>query len=175
NISDDLGLKNRTTKHVLASKKFFDFKDGNKNLYHGLMIDLGKVVTGNYTGDMSAIGNKIRRTLEAFSTFNYGVGIDKVSTDKDIIKYIDDERIREYLKNSMYRITLHSNSHLENQTYGIEEEGLIYYENQDELDRSIKDVLLLIYELNQSHVVKILETDVVSKIMEHKNNIISLK
>lgn len=62
-----------------------------------------------------AIGNSMRRALEAFSTFIYGTGIAEVSFDPKVIKSLGNHS--RYFENLMYRLVLHGESHFETRVY----------------------------------------------------------
>ena len=65
------------------------------------------------------IGNVMRQALEAFSTFEYKKGIEKISNDNFILAGMCDE-YKAYFKNLMYRIVLNNGSHREEQTQSME-------------------------------------------------------
>ena len=149
-LNDDEVLCKSFLQHLLSDKTLKKFK-GNSNVYHKLLVEVGEFLLPNFVGDISSIPNKVRRVLESFSTFNYGCGMSQLSTKESITQNIDNVIIREHLRDSMYRIILNTGSHLENQSKGIEEGMLIYFEDIPSLTITTKDVLLLINELNSSH------------------------
>ena len=56
------------------------------------------------------IGNVLRRILEGYSSFNYGIGIERLSRDKDLaVRFGSAARL---LKSVMYRLALNDESHL---------------------------------------------------------------
>ena len=66
----------------------------------------------NPTDEMDiSIGNVARRLFEAFSTFMFKKGIEKVTLDESVLSLISDQHKREYFQNSMYRLVLHTESH----------------------------------------------------------------
>lgn len=66
-----------------------------------------------------AIGNSMRRALEAFSTFIYGTGIAEVSFDPKVIKSLGNHS--KHFENLMYRLVLHGESHFETHVYAIQD------------------------------------------------------
>ena len=56
------------------------------NEYRDLLHMIFNYAMGNIEGLDLAIGNSMRRALEAFSTFIYGTGIAEVSFDPKVIK-----------------------------------------------------------------------------------------
>lgn len=159
-IFDDIQeLKKKKKITVLKNKKIENY-DGKPNVYKNLLKEVyesAKSTEPLSDDDIENLGNKLRKVLEAFSTFTYGCGIDKLSTDSTIISEIKDPNIRKYLENSLYKISLNTASHFEERTYSLIELLNISYFERDGLIRSVKDSLLLIYLLNKNHIMKILE------------------
>ena len=65
--------------------------------------------------------------VEAFSTFLFKTSIEKVSLDKEILKLIPDEATRDYFQNSMYRLILNNESHLEEAVRTMPEDSIFKY------------------------------------------------
>lgn len=159
-VLDDIhGIKKKT---AILRNGLLEKYNGKPNMYRVLLQEVYNSVqkTDPLTDEEAEnLGNKLRKVLEAFSTFNYGCGIDKLSTDATIIEEIKDVDIRKYLEDSLYRISLNSASHFEERTYSLTDLLEINYYDRDGLLRSVKDSLLLLYSLNKCHVMKILETE----------------
>lgn len=58
------------------------------------------------------IGNILRRILEGYSTFNYGIGMSRLSRDPDLQERLGDQR--PFLEDAMYRLALNDASHMKN-------------------------------------------------------------
>ncbi|OHE41842.1 MAG: hypothetical protein A3K26_04645 [Tenericutes bacterium RIFOXYA12_FULL_35_10] len=172
-LLDDAILTKRKRQQLLVDKALKSF-NGNVNIYHRLLIEIGDFLLPNFNGDLPSLPNKVRRVLESFSTFNYGCGMAQLSTKESVTENIKDIKIREYLKDSMYRITLNNESHLEDQAKGIEEGMLMYFEDTTALSKAVKDILLLIKELNESHFLEIYKNknDVIEEVKRHRLHII---
>ena len=156
-LDDIIGLKKKVAN--LRNKQIVNFS-GELNVYRLLLKDVFDSVQNPSSlsdDDIESLGNKLRKVLEAFSTFNYGCGIAKLSTDSTIISEIKDSEIRKYLEDSLYRIALNTTSHFQERTYSLIDLLSIGYYERDGLIRSVKDSLLLLYSLNRSHIMKILE------------------
>ena len=112
------------------------------------------------------IGNTIRRVVEAYSTFNYKVGIDAISFDEEILSQIKNKKQQEYFSNLMYRILLNGESHSEEKVKSLEDfcNGI----STDEKNRIAKDILCFLYLLNPVHISKHLHeiTDAENRIKE---------
>jgi len=91
----------------------------------------------------------MRRVLEAYSTFNFKIGIKDLSTNKKIIGRLENSH-QKYFENSMYRFVLHGESHTGNKVqYGVD-----FYDslNVTQKQRTAKDVLMFLYLLDHFHV-----------------------
>lgn len=97
------------------------------------------------------IGNVMRQALEAFATFEYGYGIDEVSTDDKILSQIPPE-YTDHFKNLMYRLVLHGGSHREEQVKSL---NIDFYSliSSEEKRRTAKEIICFMYLLNKAHVL----------------------
>ena len=110
-----------------------------------------RYATGDTKGLDLTIGNAMRRSLEAFSTFIYGTGISEVSFNPKVIKSLGEHS--SYFENLMYRLVLNGESHLQAHIYGVHSD-LNFYEfiSEDEKRRTCKDILCFMYCLNPDHI-----------------------
>lgn len=65
-----------------------------------------------------SIGNTMRRLLEAYSSFCYDIGFEKMLRKHDILMEIPEDK-RVYYANFMYRLTLNTESHMEENIYTL--------------------------------------------------------
>ena len=121
------------------------------NEYRRLLEMIFQYATDNTEGLELMIGNAMRRTLEAFSTFIYGTGISGVSFDTKVIKSLGE--YSSYFENLMYRLVLNGESHMQARIYGVQDD-LNFYEfiSEDEKRRTCKDILCFMYCLNPDHI-----------------------
>ena len=108
------------------------------------------------------IGNIMRQMLEAFSTFQYKKGIDKVSTDQKVLDCLPDDVYKEYFENLMYRLILNNGSHRLEQTQAMSDLNFFTVISKEEKQRTAKEILCYIYLLNPRHLLSHLDgcTDV---------------
>ena len=99
-----------------------------------------------------SIGNVTRRLLEAFSTFSYKEGIEKVSLNSSVLNLISNPQLREYFQYSMYRLVLNTESHSFEAMRGIPEESFYSHLSPDEKQRTAKDIICFMYSVNPLHV-----------------------
>lgn len=131
----------------------------------------------------NTIGNTLRRILEAFSTFNYKIGIEKLSTNQKILNCISSPQLRDYFKNSMYRLVLHGESHFEEKTKGLIDKSFIESFSTYEKIKTSKSILVFLYNLNPTHLEFHLESpsdvstlnieEKISKIKEWEKELVS--
>lgn len=121
------------------------------NEYRDLLHMIFNYAMGNTKGLDLAIGNSMRRALEAFSTFIYGTGIAEVSFDPKVIKSLGNHS--RYFENLMYRLVLHGESHFETRVYAIQDDLSFYrFISEEEKRRTCKEVLCFMYCLNPDHI-----------------------
>ena len=99
------------------------------------------------------IGNMMRRAMEAFSSFSYKKGIVDVSLDQKILDLLPDDHFRNYFHNSMYRLVLHGESHFEDAIRCAPEATFFSRLSTDEKQRTARDVLCFIYQVNPLHIL----------------------
>lgn len=98
------------------------------------------------------IGNTMRRVLEAFSTFVYKKGVAEISQDVTILSAIQEDK-RNYFQNLMYRLVLNGESHYEEHVYGVQDMAFFGHISPVEKQRTARDILCLMYQLNKNHVL----------------------
>lgn len=115
--------------------------------------------------EYSAIGNEMRKILEAFSTFLYKEGIASLTTNAKILSKLD-EPYRTYFENLMYRLVLHGESHLEDDVKAVEIDFFAHV-SEAEKQKTAKDLLVLLYLLNDLHVLMHLKSKNEKKVVEN--------
>ena len=118
--------------------------------YAQLMDEVYRFAAGDASLEIS-VGNKMRRILEAFSTFCYRKSIEDVSCDTQILSQLGS--YADYFENRMYRLVLHGESHFEEQIYNFHD-SLDFYEffSIDEKKQTARDILCFMFLLNKQHV-----------------------
>lgn len=99
------------------------------------------------------IGNISRKVLEAFATFEFSMGLSEFADSSMVLETIDDQKLRDYFSRLMFSVVLHSESHTSDP---VKIEGIIETTREysaHEIDRIIRDSLLLIYCINSKHVL----------------------
>lgn len=99
------------------------------------------------------IGNTSRKALEAFSTFEFSMGLSEFADSGEVLESIHDEKLKSYFDRLMFSIVLHSESHTADpvKIEGIVETAREY--SATEIDRIVRDSLLLLYCINRNHVL----------------------
>lgn len=121
------------------------------NEYRDLLHMIFNYAMSNTEGLDLAIGNSMRRALEAFSTFIYGTGIAEVSFDPKVIKSLGNHS--RYFENLMYRLVLHGESHFETRVYAMQGDLSFYrFISEEEKQRTCKEVLCFMYCLSPDHI-----------------------
>lgn len=150
---DKTSGKNSSLKiYELQSNSLHDICVDNRNEYTNLLGKIYDYAQGEQVDYELAVGNYMRKVLEAFSTFIYKKGIDKVSTDPQILEVID-EKCRDYFENLMYRLVLHGGSHYEEHIKSMGNNDFFSHISNDEKRRTAKEMLCFMYCLNKVHVL----------------------
>ncbi|EEP7658417.1 AAA family ATPase [Listeria monocytogenes] len=130
--------------------KAFSYK--KRNEYTSLVETIYDFAIDTSQKDDLAIGNIMRRMLEAFATFEYKKGIEAISCDQEILSSMNNPLYSQYFENLMYRLILNGESHLEERLKSLHDLNFYATISLEEKRRTAKDVLCLIYVLNRSHL-----------------------
>lgn len=151
--------KNKITTNFssleLNSFEISDFSRKQRNEYTallGIIYDFAADDNKDKEEENLAIGNIMRRVLEAFSTFEYKKGISTISCDQELLGTMGNESYSNYFENLMYRLVLNGQSHNEENVKVLD--GLDFYStiSMEEKKRTARDVLCLINVLNPNHL-----------------------
>lgn len=151
------GEKRIYRRYELKQKKLIQFSYNGRHEYTELVKIVYEFALGNEDQYELIIGNIMRQMLEAFSTFLYKKGIDKVSTDSKILDGLPEKEYKNYFENLMYRLILNNGSHRSDQTKAMEDLNFFAVISPDEKKRTAKEILCFIYLLNQKHLLAHLE------------------
>lgn len=147
--------KQNVKKHLqfeLKNQSIQMFKINARQEYTMLMKEIYGYAKSPNINLSLAIGNSMRKVLEAFSTFVYKKSIDKISVVDDVIGNIP-EQYREYFYNLMYRLVLHGGSHMAESVKTLESLDFFDYISDEQKQRTAKDILCFLYLLNPIHVI----------------------
>lgn len=135
------------------NKRIVPFKAKSHNEYTRLMKCVYEYGRNPEPTAELTIGNMTRRVLEAFSTFTFKEGPDKVSLNPQVLALIPDQNKRAYFQNSMYRLVLNTESHLQEAVQGAPEMSFFSHLTVEEKQRTARDVLCFMYCVNPAHVL----------------------
>lgn len=141
--------KTNIVSYWLKNNELEEYKTYNE--YSSMLKDIYNYANSDRAVSEIAIGNEMRRVLEAFSTFLYREGIESISTNKEILECIPkDERV--YFKNRMYRLVLHGESHSKEKIQTIDDLSFTEFISTAEKRRTAQDIVCLMYSLNRVHL-----------------------
>ena len=126
----------------------------NRQEYSEMVKIIFRYASGNIKQYELIIGNMMRQVLEAFSTFEYKMSIEAVSTNNQILGLLREPEYKAYYKNLMYRLVLHGGSHREEQIKAMKDYNFFSLISETEKIRTAKDVLCFIYLLNRQHLLE---------------------
>ena len=96
-----------------------------------------------------SIGNIMRRTLEAFSSFCYNETFEKMVRKEDVLACIPNEK-RSYYESFMGRLTLNGESHMEENVYSLD--TMTAFFTKEEKVQTAKSLLLFLFHINRPHL-----------------------
>lgn len=153
-VYDDIDIKENDKLKLfnLNKKELIDIKTKNFDEYSLLLQNIYEFIHSPQTSmNEINIGNNMRRILEAFSTFNYKCGIDGISKNEEILGKLK-ASYQPYFKNSMYRLILNSESHLQERSKQILNTTFKEHFSLDEKVKTAKDILMFLYLLDPVHL-----------------------
>lgn len=116
------------------------------------------------TQEMS-IGNVMRRMMEAFSSFCFNNTFEKMVRKEDVLALIPESK-RSYYANFMGRLTLNTESHMEESVYTLDTITTCF--TKDEKVQTAKSVLLFLLYVNKPHLTAYLDNAQIAIIDEWK-------
>jgi exonuclease VII small subunit len=126
----------------------------SKNIYNILLKDIYKFsINAVDDSESIVIGNKMRRVLESFSTFNYGISSIELTKKGMIEAKIDDCDLHNYFINFMQRLLLNNESHMEETIYSLETQAFYTYVDFSEKLVTAKSVICMLYLFDKTHVI----------------------
>ncbi|MEA4992923.1 MAG: AAA family ATPase [Oscillibacter sp.] len=137
----------------LKEKVLKEFSYKSENEYTQLLREVYNFAKKPIDDLDLTIGNMMRRVLEAFSTFSFKMRIDEVSLNSTILNSLPDENSRRYFQNLMYRLVLNTESHFSETVRGSTETHFFSHLSTNEKQRTARDILCLVYNLNPTHIL----------------------
>ena len=142
--ADLLELKNKSSEtrnensseYVVLLKRAYDFASS-------------KDVEPN---ESYVIGNILRRVLEGYSTFNYGIGMSRLSRDPDLQKRLGDQL--PFLEDAMYRLALNDASHMERRVKAFNPANAFERYSDEEKKGCAQCVMVILDKLDPVHLKK---------------------
>lgn len=141
------------SSYQLVNKELVPFLTKKHSEYTKLMEQVYDYACNPADEKDLTIGNITRRLFEAFSTFMFKEGIEKVTLNESVLSLISDQCKRDYFQNSMYRLVLHTESHSQEAMQGAPEVSLFSHISREEKLRTTRDVLCFMYSVNKVHIL----------------------
>lgn len=137
----------------LRERMLHDFRYRKRHEYSELLAEVYRFGMNATLETETTIGNVMRRTLEAFSTFVYKKGMDDISISSEILAALGNEQYSEYFSHLMYRLVLNGESHSEERVRTLmDDNDFLEMLSITEKQRTAKDIICFIYLLNPNHV-----------------------
>jgi len=150
-----------------GKKKFFELENKKvkeqtvRNEYQKLLKHVYEYANNCGPDDMDdtsemSIGNIMRRLMEAFASFCYNTGFEKMMCNPGILDRIHPDK-RPYYENFMCRLTLNGESHEEEHVYSLN--TMTRYFSKDEKVQTAKSLLLFLLYINEEHMKSYFDYD----------------
>lgn len=114
------------------------------------------------------IGNILRRVLEGYSTFNYGIGMSRLSRDPDLRERLGDQL--PFLDRVMYRLAFNDASHMEKRVKTLNPANAFERYSDEEKKGCAQCVMVILDKLDPIHLKKHLGSCQISQ-QEIENNL----
>ena len=148
-----IGKNSEYCSFQLLNKTITPFMANSHNEYTQLMRCVYEYGCNPDFAAELTIGNTTRRVLEAFATFTFKEGVEKVSLNPRVLTLIPDQNKRAYFQNSMYRLVLNTESHSKENVQGAPEMSFFSHLTTTEKQHTARDVLCFMYCVNPAHVL----------------------
>ncbi len=126
-------------------------KNNILNEYQSLIDIVYDYANGTPNGNELTIGNTMRRVTEAFTTFEYKGGIDKL-LNSEVLGTIQDDTLRDYFEGRLTNIYLHGSSHMQDRIKTMTNPGFTAQFSEQDKQNTARNIICLLYQLNKPHI-----------------------
>lgn len=159
--------KNRSKFKFLEIKNKAIKEENIKSEYMKLLTSVYKFASSPQLGNLDeimtiSIGNIMRRTLEAFSTFCYNASFVAMMHRDEILNNVPVNK-KEYYKNFMFRLALNGESHEEERVYTLTNMMPVF--DRTEKQKTARILLRLLLYINESHIRSYIDESMVNEII----------
>ena len=150
-VCSERGAANYVRELELNNKNVAKIDIRNRSEYTvllGMVFDYAKEIDAQYS---VSIGNVMRKVMEAFGTFVYKKGMSQLSTDENIMAKLS-KKDQAYYENLMYRLVLHTGSHMEEKVKTIDNMNFFDHISEADKQRTARDIICFLYKINSLHV-----------------------
>lgn len=135
---------------IPAGKKRNDYANELNSMYEFATTATGK-------DEDTAIGNRMRRVVEAFASFCYANGPTDIFKDPDVLTLLTDPKLIHFYSGFMSSIILNGASHTEAQVHSITDSSWGEFFDHDELLKTDRLILLFLLLVNPLHLKKMIK------------------
>lgn len=160
-IACDMPDIENNSKILYLKNRNIEIQGRGKSEYKRLIMDVFEFAKDPSELSDLSIGNKMRMLIEAYSTFNYNEGIDKILREEKLINKIPEEK-REYYRNFMTRLVLNGMSHTEERAYALSNYDEFYTDREKK--KTARSLLLFLYYIDEVHLSSYLKEEGVTTV-----------
>lgn len=153
-IGHDIHRLEKFKLHRISKKTRFDYNEHKSTLTYIFNFANRSSISDDESVD--DIGNKMRRIIEAISSFMYNCGINALLTNSQLLASLSDERKKHY-KNTLFRLVCNGMSHTKEKVRGSNPT----YESfaPTELLKITRSFLLFMYDTHKLHLISMIGDD----------------
>lgn len=160
-IACDMPDIENNSKILYLKNRNIEIQGRGKSEYKRLIMDVFEFAKDSSELSDLSIGNKMRMLIEAYSTFNYNEGMDKMLREEKLINKIPEEK-REYYRNFMTRLVLNGMSHTEERAYALSNYDEFYTDREKK--KTARSLLLFLYYIDEVHLSSYLKEEGVATV-----------
>lgn len=172
-ILSDLKIKCQTKE--LKDRQLINLNSTKFSNYGNLLVNVYEYASEQRDDTEFLYGNLIRKTVEAYSNFNYKMAAYDFVVSPEILNKIKNEKLKTYFDSRMNKLVFNAESHTQDISHQLPDAfDLQQYSSSDQI-QTAKDVLVFLDEIYHTHIAHYLQsiTGALGNIEKWKNSIIA--
>lgn len=172
-ILSDLKIKCQTKE--LKDRQLINLNSTKFSNYGNLLVNVYEYASEQRDDTEFLYGNLIRKTVEAYSNFNYKMAAHDFVVSPEILNKIKNEKLKTYFDSRMNKLVFNAESHTQDISHQLPDAfDLQQYSSSDQI-QTAKDVLVFLDEIDHTHIAHYLQsiTGALGNIEKWKNSIIA--
>lgn len=172
-VLSDLKIKCQTKE--LKDRQLINLNSTKFSNYGNLLVNVYEYASEQKDDTEFLYGNLIRKTVEAYSNFNYKMAAHDFVVSPEILNKIKNEKLKTYFDSRMNKLVFNAESHTQDISHQLPDAfDLQQYSSSDQI-QTAKDVLVFLDEIDHTHIAHYLQstTGALGNIEKWRNSIIA--